>query len=503
MWIYILTVLLCVCIWKLGTKLLALILWYREICRCLSHFPLPVDHHWFYGIAHVVKDGNTYYEVIQKTVERWQPKAISFWLTWLRPGIVLFHPDLVKVVLKASHISCPKSATEYNFFKPWIGDGLPISGGAKWVRMRHLLTPAFHFDVLKPYVHTYNNVADLMLGQIKALSVDDKSIDAYSLVNRATLDNVLRCALSYVDESVQSTDNTCQHPYIATVTKVKEMLIKRSINPLIYYDTIYSLTSDSKDFKRCTKCLHDFSDNLIQQRRQSLEAEPSQLKKRHLDFLDILLTAKDETGTGLTDREIKDEVDTFTAAGHDTTASTISWTLYALAKYPEFQQQVRDEVNDILMDRHTLNHGDLLNLTFTTRFIKETLRMFCPIPSMSRQFAEPLTLDGVILPVGTEIEISQYNLHHNPAVWENHEIFDPDRFLPDNFAKMDPFSFIPFSAGQRNCIGQHLAMDVTKVFISRIVRMFTISLDINKPVERHIDLVTSVKNGMFLYFKES
>ena len=501
MWIYILTVLLSVCIWKLGSRLLTYLSWYREICKCLSHFPLPVDHHWFYGVVHVVKDGNTYREVIQKTIEKSQPRAVTLWLTWLRPGIVLVHPESVKAVLKASHTSCPKG-TEYLLFEPWIGNGLPVSNGAKWARMRHLLTPAFHFDVLKPYVKIYNDVAELLLDKIESLAIDGNSLDAYSLVSRATLDNVLRCSLSYVDESIQSTDIKCQHQYIAMVTKAKDAILKRTLNPLMYNDTIYSFTADSKHLKQYINFLHDFSDNLIKRRRVSLEADPSQLNKRHLDFLDILLTARDETGTGLTDREIRDEVSTFTFAGHDTTASSISWTLYALAKYPTIQQQVRDEVKDILMDRTTLRHEDLQNLTYTTRVIKETLRMFPPAPAIARKLAEPMAIDGVTFPVGTEIDISQYNIHHNPAVWENHDTFDPDRFLPENFAKKDPFSFIPFSAGQRNCIGQHFAMDETKVFISRVIRKFSISLDADKPVECDIGFVTSFKNGMFLYFNE-
>ena len=321
-------------------------------------------------------------------------------------------------------------------------------------------------------------------------------------VSSATLDNVLRCSLSYVDESIQSTDIKCQHQYIEETTKMKNILLRRFFNPLMLNETIFSFTSDGKDMKKCAKYLHGFSDNLIKQRRETLKADPTQLKKRQLDFLDILLTAKDETGVGLTDREIRDEVDTFTFAGHDTTSSTISWTLYVLAKYPNLQKQVRDEVNNILTDRTTVHHEDLPKLAFMSRVIKETLRMYTPVPVIARDLTEPIAIDGVTFPADTEIDVSLYNIHHNPDVWENPETFDPDRFLPDNLARMDPFSFIPFSAGQRNCIGQHFAMDVTKVFIARVILQFDITLDDNKPAERQVTLVTGFKDGLFLYFNE-
>ena len=502
MWIYISTVLLSICVLKFVNWLRSALRRYREICKCLSHFPLPVDNHWFYGVVHLLKDADDYFKLIQATVIKLHPKAVAYWLTWLRPGIVLVHPEAAKVVLQASHFSCPKTKTNREVTDTWIGDSLPVCNGAKWARMRKLLAPAFHINALKSYVKIYNDVTDLFLDKIKILTVNGESIDAYSLVSRATLDNVLRCSLSYVDEGIQSTDINCQHKYIETLTKMKDILLRRFFNPLLFNETIFSFTSDGKDMKRCTSYLHDFSDNLIQQRRASLRSDPTLLKKRQLDFLDILLTAKDETGAELTNHEVRNELVAFTFAGHDTTASAISWTLYALAKYPNFQKQVRDEVNDILVDRTTIHHEDLPKFAFTSRVIKETLRMFTPIPFILREIADALVIDGVTIPIGTEVDVSLYSIHHHPDVWENPETFDPDRFLPENIEKKDPLSFIPFSAGQRNCIGQHFAMDEIKVFVARVIRQFEISLDTNKPAERHVTMVAAFKDGLYLYFSE-
>ena len=184
MWIYIFTVLLSVCVWKLVSWLYSYLRWYKDICKCLSHFPLAVDHHWFYGVVHLMKDGNSYFDLIQKTVVKSKAKAVVYWLTCLRPGIVLVHPELVKIILKASHISCPKTRTDREVTKPWIGESLPVTNGAKWARMRHLLTPAFHFEVLKPYVKIYNDVAELLLDKINTLANNGESMDAYSLVNK-------------------------------------------------------------------------------------------------------------------------------------------------------------------------------------------------------------------------------------------------------------------------------------------------------------------------------
>ena len=496
MWVYITTLVLCICLWKVVAKLQK----YREICKCFSHFPVPLDHHWFFGIAHIVKGGETYIQVIGKTVDKLQPKAIAKWLTSYYPALDIVHPDTVRAVLKANHTNTPK-AHEYRFLLPWLGESLLVSEGKKWAHTRRLLTPAFHFDVLKPYIKTYTNVTDLSIEKIKMLARDTQRIDIVPLVKRATLDTILRCAFSYVDEQIQIADKY-QHPFFVNTEKVKECFVKLWMNPFIHNDFIFSLTKDSAEMKKCCNYLHDFSSGIIKLRRQSLADNPSQLKKRHLDFLDILLTAKDDNDTGLSDEQIRSEVDTFVFAGHDTTGSTIMWTLYALAKYPNMQTESRKEVNEIFNVKEDFDYDDLSSLKFTTRFIKESMRMFRPVPSVSKQLAKPLTIDGVEFPPGTIVDINIACLHHNPAVWENHNEFNPDRFLPERFAEKDPFSFLPFAAGQRNCIGQHFAMNEIKVFISHMIRNFEISLDEDKPTVPYRDLVTTSKTEIFLHFKE-
>ena len=500
MWFNITIVVCCVLIWKLLTKAFSSLEFYRQIFKCLSQFPSPVENHWFYGIAHVVRDSEEYLQTLQNTVEKFQPKAVALWITWLRPTLAVVHPDTVKIVLKASHMTAPKSR-EYRFFRSWLGDGLIVSCGKKRERNRRLVTPAFHFDVLKPYVQVCNDVSELFLSRVASQTANGKSTDVCPFVKRATLDTMLRCVLSYVDEGIQNMDNG-EHPYCLNIHKVRDIITRRWTNPLYHNDFLFRLTTDSKELKKCCNYLHDFSNSLIRLRRKFLENELSQLKKRHLDFLDILLTARDENDAGLSDQEIRDEVDTFMFGGHDSTASAIMWSLFALAKYPRMQQKVRNEVNDVLGGRTSLEYNDLQNLRFTTCFIKESLRMYTPVPGVNRRLAEPLIIEGVTFPVDTVIDIVPDCVHHNPVVWENHNEFNPDRFLPENFAKKDPFSFLPFSAGPRNCIGQHFAMDEIKVFVSQTARRFEITMDDTKPAVMFRDLIATAKTGIYLCFKE-
>ncbi|XP_038070123.1 cytochrome P450 4F22-like isoform X2 [Patiria miniata] len=197
------------------------------------------------------------------------------------------------------------------------------------------------------------------------------------------------------------------------------------------------------------------------------------------DFLDTLLMAKDEDGNGFTVEEMADEVNTFMFAGHETTATSMTWLLYNLAKYPEHQTKIREEVDEILGDRDSdrIITKDLNRMAYTTLVMKESMRMMTAGPLVSRVLTAPYTIDGVTLPVGTMLGISIHQLHHNPSVWgEDHMEFKPSRFLPENLAKMDPFAFLSFSAGSRNCIGQQFALNKIKVFVARILRRFRLSL---------------------------
>ena len=224
---------------------------------------------------------------------------------------------------------------------------------------------------------------------------------------------------------------------------------------------------------------------------------------RYVDFLDILLLAKDEDGNGLSSKEILDEVETFLFAGHDTTSSGISWILYNLARHPEIQAKVQKEVDTVLEKRENnrIQWDDVSELPYLTRCIKESLRLHPALPIIGREIKHPLQIDDKLVPVGTHLDVNIWNLHHNPEVWEEPMKYDPDRFLPEKMAKMDSHAFMPFSAGPRNCIGQVFAMNEMKTTTARILREFDLSVDTSVEVKMWPSAVLRAKNGIHLFFK--
>lgn len=200
-------------------------------------------------------------------------------------------------------------------------------------------------------------------------------------------------------------------------------------------------------------------------------------KKKHLDMVDIVLAAKDEDGNGLSDEEIRAEVVTFFAAGQDTVAAGISWTLYNLALYPEHQRKCQDEVDGVFGGKEELEWDDLFQLKYVTLVIKESMRLYPPFPMFSRSLDKSYEIAGKLVPQGTWIMINAYALHHNPHVWKDPEAFDPMRFTVESKEERSPYAYIPFSAGPRNCIGMNFAMAEMKVAVAMILKRFNLSIN--------------------------
>ncbi|XP_063153959.1 cytochrome P450 4A4-like isoform X2 [Candoia aspera] len=330
-----------------------------------------------------------------------------------------------------------------------------------------------------------------------------KSLEMFEHVSLMTLDSIMKCAFSY--RSNCQIDRDLDY-YVQAVSDLTLLLFRRVISTILRSDFLYSCTPSGRQFKQACRLAHQHTEKVIEERKNSLQNERELekiQKKRHLDFLDILLCAKYEDGTGLSDEDLRAEVDTFMFAGHDTTATGISWTLYAMAKHPEHQQKCREEIKEILGDREDIHWDDLGKMTYTTMCIKESFRIYSPVPSVSRKLSKPITFfDGRTLPEGIVVTVDIYSLHKNPRVWQDPFEFDPMRFSAENSSKRHSHAFIPFAAGSRNCIGQQFAMNELKIALALTLLRFEIMLDAEKPPIVVPQVVLKSENGIHLILKK-
>jgi cytochrome P450 len=183
----------------------------------------------------------------------------------------------------------------------------------------------------------------------------------------------------------------------------------------------------------------------------------------------MIAAADPATGRPLTDDEIRNELIVFMSAGHDTTATTLTYALWALGRHhPDMQDRLCAEAAAI-GDRE-LTPDDVPRLRYTVQVLHEALRLCPPAPSIPRLITRDIEVDGYLVKAGTVCAIGVYAMHRDPTLWDRPLEFDPDRFSPENTPNRDRWQYIPFSAGPRTCIGDHFAMLEATLALATIIR---------------------------------
>ncbi|KFM03755.1 Cytochrome P450 4F22, partial [Aptenodytes forsteri] len=444
---------------------------------------------------------------VDELVARYR-RGCLWWLSPWTPILRLFHPDTLRPLLLASAFVAPKDQLFYGFLKPWLGDGLLLSRGQKWARHRRLLTPAFHWDILKSYVGVFNQSTHIM--HVSTRPAPGSQPAPRSRPAPAACTRIPTCT-----QIPSCTQSPVLHPPPAPGSQSLTQPCTRTLipNPLTCTQTptraqtpTPCLQANGRRFAQACATVHSFTAAVVQRRRQALDRLGRQAwleshQGRSMDFIDLLLLTKDKDGNTLSDEDISAEADTFMFEGHDTTASGLAWLLYNLARHPQYQERCRQEVRELLKGRDVeeIEWEDLSRLPFTTMCIKESLRLHPPVTAVSRCCTEDIALrDGRVIPKGIICLMSIYGTHHNPDVWPEPQVYNPLRFSLENSQGRSPLAFIPFSAGPRNCIGQNFAMAELKVVAALTVARFTIRLDAGRPPRRKPELILRTEDGLWL-----
>jgi len=239
--------------------------------------------------------------------------------------------------------------------------------------------------------------------------------------------------------------------------------------------------------KRAVRELDAIVDRIIQQRRASGEDTG--------DLLSMLMAARDEDGSAMSDRQLRDEIMTFLLAGHETTAVSLSWTLYLLSQHPEAGHKLRQELDVVLRGR-TPQLEDMARLPYTDKVVRESMRLYPPAWSLARTTAKEIEVGGYRLPVGANIVMSPWIMHRDPRFFDRPEQFDPDRWTAEATQKLPRFAYFPFGGGPRLCIGASFAMMEATLLLATIAQRFHLSLVPGHPVTPQPGITLRPRHGI-------
>ncbi|XP_039497985.1 cytochrome P450 4ae1 isoform X1 [Drosophila santomea] len=406
--------------------------------------------------------------------------------------VVTAEPRHVDALLQSQHQL--KKGTMYMALRGWLGDGLLLSRGREWHTMRKIITPTFHFSILEQFVEVFDRQSSILVERLKALSRGDQVVNIYPLVGLAALDIITETAMG-VSVGAQGGDSEVVH----AVKDLTNILATRFMRPHLLFRHLFRLCwpSGFRKQQAGVLCLHQFTNGIIEQRRRLLarEAQQDQPTKRHA-LLDTLLRATVD-GKPLTDKQIRDEVNTFIFEGHDTTTSAVSFCLYLLSRHEAVQQKLFEELT--MHYGQDLSRGVLLSdfaaLPYLSCVVKESLRLYPPIPAVARCLEKDLVIDEGYIPVGTNVVVLLWQLLRDEELFANPLVFQPERHLGEEAPRLSPYSYIPFSAGPRNCVGQKFALLEMKTMVTQVIRHYQL-LPMGADVEPSIKIVLRSKSGV-------
>lgn len=386
---------------------------------------------------------------------------------WIGPYLVylITNPDDVKHILQDNNRNYVKGRI-YDAFKPFIGNGLLTSEGDFWRRQRRLANPSFRHDKIHNFVSMFAVQSEILLKEWEIHAQKQENIDVSEEMMRLTFGIVGRALFSTNLESDAREVGEAITVALGEASKRADMMI-----PL----PLWLPTPSNRRYQTALQTLNNYVLNLIQERRQTTE--------RPFDLLTMLIEAVDaETNESMTDAQLRDEVMTFMLAGHETTALALTWTWYLLAEHPETADQVCVECRDAVGDR-VPKVQDLEHLTFTKMVFQEAMRLYPPLPFIARSALQADQLGGYDIPQNATILMSQFLTHRHPALWNDPNHFNPDRFTPELMHKHPPQSYFPFSSGQRMCIGADFATTEAMVFLCMAVQKYRLERVSTESVE--------------------
>jgi cytochrome P450 len=409
---------------------------------------------------------------------------VRFKLGFLQAHIVT-NPEHIKYVLQDNNRNYNRQTLGHNRIRTVLGNGLVNSDGAFWLRQRRIAQPAFHRQKISAF-------ADLMVkntvGFLEKLEIYATNSQVFNIE-----EEMLALTLKIVSQTLFSTEVDSRISRITeAVTVAMRHINNRITNPFSLPESIP--TKENVHFRKMLTTLDKTVYDIIQERRNN----PKEAK----DLLSMLMTACDEeTGEMMNNEQLRDEVMTMFLAGHETTASSLTWTWYLLSKNPIARRCIQQELKDVLAERLP-TFEDLPKLQYTQLVVKESLRIYPSVWLFLRSAIEDDEIAGYHIPAKSIMILCPYITHRDNRFWENPEGFDPERFALDKITKMPRFAYFPFGGGPHICIGNEFAMMEIQLILATVMQKYQLDLLPGQVVEIEPLITIRPRHGLMMKAKK-
>jgi cytochrome P450 len=398
---------------------------------------------------------------------------------------VFQHPDYIKHVLLEQHRSYYKPG--HKLMRMFLGEGLSTTNGPAWLKQRRTMAPAFHRQKLEMMTEVINEETTKFIKHLESLP-DDSSVNITQEVLQLTMSVISRSLFSDpLDGEIKKLIHTLED-----LASFATSWMKKPIKIPTSWPTAANIR-----YRKNVQIFDDIIVGIIRRRRSSPEINS------HNDLLDLLLNYyDDETGAPMSDKLLRDEVTTMFMAGHETTAQTLSWTLYHLALQKDINKKLREEGQSVYGSKYP-SYQHLPDMPYTKQVVYEALRHYPSIWALARITLVNDAVNGLQIPAGETVLLNIYGLHHHPQYWSDPYHFNPAHFDAEAVEQRPQNVFIPFGAGPRMCLGSHFAMLVLQIVISRMAVAFDFDLTTDAAPEVEPNITLRVKGGINLKIRKA
>ena len=365
-------------------------------------------------------------------------------------------PDAVQSLLQSKHRDFRKNKA-YRKLQLLLGQGLFTSEGDYWLQNRRLIQPAFHREQILGYFQDMQYYAKQLVANWRPACNTHQAVPLTEDMTQVTLQIIAKTVLGLdLDQQAQA---------VAThLPFAMQVMLKKITSPLA--SPMWLPTSTNRRFQKSVQVLDRIISEIITDRRNT--------RVKGNDLLSSLLSLRDEdSGKGLSDLQLRDEMMTFFLAGHETTAVALSWTIYTLLQHPTWLAQLQQEILEGLPRDY--QPEDLQRIPSLLPIIQESMRLLPPVWILGREALCDTQMMEHHLPKGTSVIFSPYLIHRNPKYWEDPDEFKPHRFSQAGQIPSHKYAYFPFGGGPRLCIGNHFAVLEMQVILAEILKNYRLS----------------------------
>ncbi|XP_053691052.1 cytochrome P450 4c21-like [Sabethes cyaneus] len=389
-------------------------------------------------------------------------------------NLVLSSSDAIKRVLLCKET---KKHYIYENMKFAIGTGLAASDGELYDQRRRIIGPTFDFKMMEHFLPVFNHESDRLVEKLN-VHLDGKEFNILSYIALNMLDNICETSMGVTINAMDNPDSE----YVTAVQDSFRDLLQWTMSAFRFWPANYLYPAYWR-LRRQRDIIVHFTNTVLQTRRQLKQqqlrdtpagsndsGDADMYGKQRLNFADLLLQE-----SSLRDSDVLDEVVTFLNAAWKSTSIGLYFTILLITLHQDVQQRLYKEITQVLegdSKRRPLTQACLKRMTYLDMVLKESFRLYTPIPTIGRTLLKDMEIDGVMVPRGTYAVVSIFNLHRNPEVYPDPERFNPERFSEENGTPIGPYDYMPFSTGFRNCPGQRFALLELKVVLVKLLARY-------------------------------